>query len=78
MQSRTYAAASENILILNPDCRVMAAAIEGLITVLRSADRVGMVGPLLLNPDGSEQAGGGGTDAVARLPGDYHGYRDAR
>jgi hypothetical protein len=26
--------------------------------VLRSIDRVGIVGPLLLNPDGSEQAGG--------------------
>jgi len=51
-------AASENVLLLNPDCRVAEGAIERLITALWSADRVGMVGPLLLNPDGSEQAGG--------------------
>jgi GT2 family glycosyltransferase len=51
-------AVSENILLLNPDCCVMEGAIDCLITVLRSADRVGIVGPLLLNADGSEQAGG--------------------
>jgi GT2 family glycosyltransferase len=51
-------ATSENVLVLNPDCQVMEGAIDRLITVLRSIDRVGMVGPLLLNPDGSEQAGG--------------------
>jgi GT2 family glycosyltransferase len=51
-------AASENVLLLNPDCRVTEGAVERLITALWSADRVGMVGPLLLNPDGSEQAGG--------------------
>ena len=51
-------AASENMLLLNPDCSVTEGAVERLISALRSADRVGMVGPLLLNPDGSEQAGG--------------------
>jgi GT2 family glycosyltransferase len=51
-------AACENILVLNPDCQVMEAAIDRLIAVLRSTDRVGMVGPLLLNADGSEQPGG--------------------
>jgi GT2 family glycosyltransferase len=51
-------ATASNILILNPDCQVSDGAIERLITILRSADRVGMVGPHLLNPDGSEQAGG--------------------
>ena len=51
-------AASENILLLNPDCCVTEGAVERLITALRSANRVGMVGPLLLNTDGSEQAGG--------------------
>jgi GT2 family glycosyltransferase len=51
-------ATSENVLLLNPDCQVMDGAIDRLITVLRSTDRVGMTGPLLLNPDGSEQAGG--------------------
>jgi len=52
-------ATSSNILILNPDCQVVSdGAIERLITVLRSADRIGMVGAHLLNPDGSEQVGG--------------------
>jgi len=51
-------ATASNILILNPDCQVCDGAIERLITILRSADRIGMVGPHLLNPDGSEQAGG--------------------
>jgi GT2 family glycosyltransferase len=51
-------AASENILLLNPDCCVLEGTVDCLITALRSADRVGMVGPLLLNPDRSEQAGG--------------------
>jgi GT2 family glycosyltransferase len=50
--------ASENVLLLNPDCRVMEGAIDRLITALRSANHVGIVGPLLLNPDLSEQAGG--------------------
>jgi GT2 family glycosyltransferase len=51
-------AASENILLLNPDCCVMEDAVDRLLTALRSADRVGMAGPFLLNTDGSEQAGG--------------------
>ena len=51
-------AASENVLVLNPDCQVMEGALECLITALRSTEHIGMVGPLLLNPDGSEQAGG--------------------
>ena len=50
--------ASENVLLVNPDCCVMEGAIDRLITALRSANHVGMVGPLLLNPDPSEQAGG--------------------
>jgi hypothetical protein len=51
-------ATSDNILLLNPDCQVTDGAIDRLITILRSTDRVGMGGPVLLNPDGSEQAGG--------------------
>jgi GT2 family glycosyltransferase len=51
-------ATSENVLVLNPDCLVMEDAIDHLISALRSADCIGMVGPLLLNLDGSEQAGG--------------------
>jgi hypothetical protein len=49
---------AENVLLLNPDAEMMGAAVECLMAALRSADNVGMAGPLLLNPDGSEQAGG--------------------
>jgi GT2 family glycosyltransferase len=51
-------AASQNMLLLNPDCCVMDDSIDRLIRALRSADHIGMVGPLLLNTDGTEQAGG--------------------
>jgi GT2 family glycosyltransferase len=51
-------ATAESVLLLNPDCRVADGVIERLIAALQSKDRVGMVGPLLLNPDGSEQAVG--------------------
>jgi GT2 family glycosyltransferase len=51
-------AVSENMLLLNPDCCVREGAVERLITALRSVDHIGMVGPLLLNGDGSEQAAG--------------------
>jgi hypothetical protein len=37
---------------------MMDCAINRLVMVLRTIDRVGMVGPYLINPDGSEQAGG--------------------
>ena len=46
------------ILLLNPDCQVQDGAIERLVSVLKSTSKAGMVGPLLLNPDGTEQAGG--------------------
>jgi GT2 family glycosyltransferase len=51
-------ATSEYVLLLNPDCVVEKGAIERLASELASSERVGMAGPLLLNPDGSEQAGG--------------------
>ena len=49
-------AASETSLCSTPS--VMDDAVDRLLAALRSADRVGMEGPLLLNTDGSEQAGG--------------------
>jgi GT2 family glycosyltransferase len=49
---------SDHALLLNPDCWVAEGAIENLITALRTADEIGLAGPLLLNPDGSEQAAG--------------------
>ncbi len=46
------------ILLLNPDCQVQDGAIERLISTLQSSPKAGMAGPLLLNADGTEQAGG--------------------
>lgn len=46
------------LLFLNPDCRVEPETLSELSTALNSAPDIGMVGALLLNPDGSEQAGG--------------------
>ena len=51
------AGSGDAVLFLNPDCRAAPAAIDRLLTVLDSDDAVGMVGGLLLNPDGSEQEG---------------------
>ncbi|MBS3963811.1 MAG: glycosyltransferase family 2 protein [Methylomonas sp.] len=46
------------LLFLNPDCVLQPAAISALLQVLQSGERVGMVGGLLVNEDGSEQGGG--------------------
>lgn len=48
---------SEAVLVLNPDCRVDGDAIALMIGAFGYGGKVGMTGPLLLNPDG-EQAGG--------------------
>lgn len=54
------AAAGENdyLLFLNPDCLIDKEALETLLACMKSSPQVGMAGPLLLNPDGTEQAGG--------------------
>ncbi len=49
---------SDYVLLLNPDCHLSEGAVEQLIMAAERVSRVGMAGPLLLNPDGSEQAGG--------------------
>jgi GT2 family glycosyltransferase len=49
---------AEYILLLNPDCQVQDGAIERLVSTVQSLSKVGMAGPLLLNSDGTEQAGG--------------------
>jgi GT2 family glycosyltransferase len=54
----TRLAEGQNLLYLNPDCRVDKKTIPTLLAVLRSHPDAGMVGGLLLNPDGTEQAGG--------------------
>lgn len=46
------------VLFLNPDCSLDISAVGDLKRVLESEARVGMVGGLLINPDGSEQGGG--------------------
>lgn len=47
-----------NVLFLNPDCEVKSETITKLLAILNSASDIGMVGPMLLNADGSEQAAG--------------------
>ncbi|WAR46610.1 glycosyltransferase family 2 protein [Methylomonas rapida] len=49
---------SELVLFFNPDCSLPSGSLESLIDCLYSDDAIGMVGGLLINPDGSEQAGG--------------------
>jgi GT2 family glycosyltransferase len=45
------------ILILNPDTVVHPGAVEAMVAFLEAHPRVGLVGPRLLNPDGSRQPG---------------------
>jgi GT2 family glycosyltransferase len=52
------AASAPILFFLNPDCFFDNGAINPLLSELQSDDHVGMVGGLLLNPDGTEQAGG--------------------
>ena len=67
LQNRGFAAAcnqgitvshSDNLLFLNPDCSFEPNTLKKLLTQLQSNKQVGMVGGLLTNFDGSEQAGG--------------------
>lgn len=46
------------VLFLNPDCCLDGAAVSELLRALQADAAVGMVGGLLVNPDGSEQGGG--------------------
>lgn len=46
------------LLMLNPDCRMAPKSLGRLKTALESRPDLGMVGPLMVNPDGSEQRGG--------------------
>jgi len=53
-------AAGENeyLLFLNPDCLPAQDALEKLLICMKSSQQTGMAGPLVLNPDGTEQPGG--------------------
>ena len=53
-----HAGESEYMLFLNPDCLMQSNALETLLAFMKSSPKTGMAGPLLLNPDGTEQAGG--------------------
>ncbi len=48
----------EFILLLNPDTQVAKGSISKLLLFLRNNEDVGIVGPKLLNPDGTLQASG--------------------
>ena len=52
------AASAPFLLFLNPDCYFKPGAVATLLAGLQSGERVGMVGGLLVNEDGSEQGGG--------------------
>ncbi len=52
------AARGEFILILNPDTAVFPGSLEQLVAYLERHPKVGLVGPRLLNPDGSAQLSG--------------------
>ncbi|HSN17267.1 MAG TPA: GSCFA domain-containing protein [Gammaproteobacteria bacterium] len=45
------------LLFVNPDCRVPQGALRRMVDLLDERQDVGMVGPLVLNSDGSEQRG---------------------
>ena len=49
------ATAAPLVLIMNPDCRLVAGAIDVLRAVLAEHDHCAIVGPRILNPDGSVQ-----------------------
>lgn len=49
---------SPYVLFLNPDCVVTPMAIERLLVTLESNPEAALAGPLVLNSDGTEQAGG--------------------
>jgi GT2 family glycosyltransferase len=51
-------ASGDYLLFVNPDCRLEPDSLKALMACLESMPRAGMAGPLLLNPDGTEQAGG--------------------
>ena len=46
------------LLFLNPDCVLEPGSVKQLLETLERCPDVGMVGGFLMNPDGTEQAGG--------------------
>ena len=54
----TSHAMSTHVLFLNPDCLLDPRTVARLLDALESDPAVGMVGGVLVNPDGTEQGGG--------------------
>jgi GT2 family glycosyltransferase len=52
------ASSQQYILFLNPDCVLEPGALRRMIEVLEANPAAGMVGGLLIDPDGAEQGGG--------------------
>ncbi len=50
------ASAAPLLLLLNSDAEVQAGAIDKLVETVNSDERIGVVGPKLINPDGTLQA----------------------
>lgn len=55
------------VLLLNPDTRLVAGALEALVAFMDAHPEAGAAGPALLNPDGSLQPSGGQLPALRRL-----------
>jgi len=51
-------ATAEHLLFLNPDCSFTPGTVKKLLDYLQVHKEVGMVGGLLVDPDGTEQGGG--------------------
>ncbi len=51
-------ASADYLLFLNPDCTFDSGAVKQMLACLQAQQQIGMVGGLLVNPDGTEQAGG--------------------
>ena len=52
------ASVGSHLFFLNPDCVLTADSVKRLLRALHDDPDVGMVGGFLVNPDGTEQAGG--------------------
>ncbi len=50
------AASGELLLVLNPDIEIVGDALHTLVAYMQAHPEVGMLGPQLLNPDGSVQS----------------------
>jgi len=50
-------AQGDYLLFLNPDCLIRPDTLSRMLTVMEQHPQTGMAGCLILNPDGSEQAG---------------------